>query len=267
MESRDEVCCPSCGEMILRIAKKCKHCGEWLNTDAVSTSSAHATFIVQVSDESAVLARYPLVNELGEKIGYVRKGVPLSFSLPKGVHRLRLGDISNSLRLTFDSDGKSGTVTTVAWDGTNWTVLRTERHSFDGSSPNVDSVSLPKRADVFVEPVGSSSMKSDGAPKSGASGFSSQVKVLVLWFGSTLCVMWLLSALLQGALGCSASDAKRAVARWHLSRGVRNLALLGMTNVEISVSNVRRVNGVCVADYVMPVNNDIEIRDVIRWTP
>jgi hypothetical protein len=31
MEVRDEVSCPACGEKILSIAKKCKHCGEWIS--------------------------------------------------------------------------------------------------------------------------------------------------------------------------------------------------------------------------------------------
>lgn len=31
MESKDTKNCPYCGEEILAVAKKCKHCGEWLD--------------------------------------------------------------------------------------------------------------------------------------------------------------------------------------------------------------------------------------------
>ena len=30
---QETIKCPYCGEEILAIAKKCKHCGEWLNND------------------------------------------------------------------------------------------------------------------------------------------------------------------------------------------------------------------------------------------
>lgn len=36
MDTKNEVSCPSCGETILAVAKKCKHCGEWRDPQATS---------------------------------------------------------------------------------------------------------------------------------------------------------------------------------------------------------------------------------------
>ena len=45
MEDLEFKTCPYCGEKILAIAKKCKHCGEWL-TDNIAENS------VQKKDEA-----------------------------------------------------------------------------------------------------------------------------------------------------------------------------------------------------------------------
>jgi formylglycine-generating enzyme len=47
--------CPFCGEQILEIAKKCKHCGEWLNSIASAGDTVNAVFS----------ADYEILGELG----------------------------------------------------------------------------------------------------------------------------------------------------------------------------------------------------------
>jgi hypothetical protein len=37
-DDREEIACPACGEFILATAKKCKHCGEWLDARATLTA-------------------------------------------------------------------------------------------------------------------------------------------------------------------------------------------------------------------------------------
>jgi len=39
-EARDEKVCPYCGEAILAVAVKCKHCGEWLDGRADNGATA-----------------------------------------------------------------------------------------------------------------------------------------------------------------------------------------------------------------------------------
>jgi tRNA(Ile2) C34 agmatinyltransferase TiaS len=41
METRETKNCPYCGEEILAVAKKCKHCGEWLPEDEESKETLH----------------------------------------------------------------------------------------------------------------------------------------------------------------------------------------------------------------------------------
>ena len=46
--------CPFCGEEILAVAKKCKHCGEWLNKD-------------EKQDEEKVMTPCPICGEMVEE--------------------------------------------------------------------------------------------------------------------------------------------------------------------------------------------------------
>ena len=50
--------CPYCGEEILAVAKKCKHCGEWLETKEGDAAVASA--------EPAQKAEAPLANQQQE---------------------------------------------------------------------------------------------------------------------------------------------------------------------------------------------------------
>lgn len=43
--------CPYCGEEILAIAKKCKHCGEWLQTEPLEAIGSGRTDYVEEADE------------------------------------------------------------------------------------------------------------------------------------------------------------------------------------------------------------------------
>jgi hypothetical protein len=52
----DEKECPVCGETIKAVAKKCKHCGEWLDMDAPSATSSAPTPVASSGPPPAVAA-------------------------------------------------------------------------------------------------------------------------------------------------------------------------------------------------------------------
>lgn len=63
--------CPYCGEEILAIAKKCKHCGEWLSedktqeNDSFASSESEDTVIAEIeNDKDLLLKNIPLSNAI-----------------------------------------------------------------------------------------------------------------------------------------------------------------------------------------------------------
>lgn len=77
MASREEVACPICGEMILAVALKCKHCGEWLNTRNDTDPKSETSIVRQeptVSEESD-LALGNLKEQISPAIGIDAKSV------------------------------------------------------------------------------------------------------------------------------------------------------------------------------------------------
>ena len=69
--------CPFCGEEILEVAVKCKHCGEWLDRDNVDLQRKQCPFCgedIALDDEICV--------HCGEKIGY-RSDTSSNLELPE----------------------------------------------------------------------------------------------------------------------------------------------------------------------------------------
>jgi len=104
MDVREEVACPACGEMILAVAKKCKHCGERL-----SPHIKNATLQAPVGTDRDILTRevlfsmsqanliqlkttqFTLLTQDGASLGEVGYRLPpLSVSLIPGRHFLQL---------------------------------------------------------------------------------------------------------------------------------------------------------------------------------
>jgi serine/threonine protein kinase len=61
--------CPYCHEEILEAARKCKHCGEWLEEDPPKTSSGKGTGTLSTNPETlirdAMADQYDIKKELG----------------------------------------------------------------------------------------------------------------------------------------------------------------------------------------------------------
>jgi len=97
VEAREEIQCPACSEMILASAKKCKHCGEWIErqdatvTETASQADLPSVFFVSADVPTSPLTRFPLVRRDGTELGRISKGGVISVPLPRGTHELRFG--------------------------------------------------------------------------------------------------------------------------------------------------------------------------------
>jgi len=102
--------CPACGEKILTIAKKCKHCGEFLEDQEEQTPS-----------ESAHRRARTVRLVLGGIVGAVAAVALAGFALPDRAPRIRAKPSSPERRfgcsLLFFSglDGKRGRVDDCTW--------------------------------------------------------------------------------------------------------------------------------------------------------
>lgn len=130
MTDRDEVPCPACAELILAAAKKCRHCGEWLQahetlmpTNNLQTGNLEEphTFVIADVSRSSPTASFRLSLPDGTPVGNLCKGDSLSVHLPHGRQLLSFGlESPDPIEVEVPEGG--GGETTLFWNGRRWVV-------------------------------------------------------------------------------------------------------------------------------------------------
>jgi len=159
MKSRQEVSCPICGESILAVAKKCKHCREWLQVSSEALTPQQkappmksdempelrheprvCTFQIASDTPTALLKPFPLFSVNGEKLGEIRKGQKLSVLLISGPQKLRFGIPPFDLSVTVDVPAGGGQDYQLNWIGDYWEVINLTLESQNNHDEKVSSL-------------------------------------------------------------------------------------------------------------------------------
>jgi len=119
MNVREEVACPACGEMILAVANKCKHCGERFIQDAGQSEPQPIENIPEIIGTREVIfsmsrasvvkvGKFSLFTQDGTLLGEVGFRLPsLVTSLHPGVHNLSLRNAFGSVPVRVDISNES----------------------------------------------------------------------------------------------------------------------------------------------------------------
>jgi len=135
MVAREEVACAACGETILAVAKKCKHCGEWyVGTPAADSTSGFETgvngrslrtvsFYIRPRPDALNVGTFVLIDAHGNTLGTVGFGQPpLALRLAPGRHHLKCGArFLRKFALSVDVADKSDEQrVALVWNGNGW---------------------------------------------------------------------------------------------------------------------------------------------------
>jgi hypothetical protein len=153
--------CPACGESILKNARKCKHCGEWI-ADHKAESIIESSVCFRVSNHSA---GWTLKNEQGVALGKISNAVKLFLRLRPGVHHFKTTYGLNTLKISVVIPHLPECDVVLNWNWGSWQIAVVgaprEAHSSPEMSfgPSQATDLATQKSRFTLEPIATSTRK------------------------------------------------------------------------------------------------------------